>query len=224
MLTVSKAWKETYPGAMIGILAMEGIEGFADSLEPDARKTELERALVARFAGKTREDILALPVIQSYRKYYKRFKKTYHVQLQLESVALKGKPINTMPGLVEATFLAELETLLLTAVHDSDKIEGPLNLEIAEGDEIYTLMRGEDHSCAQGDMIMQDARGVICSVIYGSDRRTMVTGSTSNALFATYVPPGFEDNVVEEHLNILEENVKSIAPESMVRFREIYHT
>ena len=63
-------------------------------------------------------------MIQAYAAYYERFNKTYHVQLQLESVALKGKSIPRVSALVEAMFMAELENLLLTAGHDLDVVQG----------------------------------------------------------------------------------------------------
>ena len=46
--------------------------------------------------------------IPAYNACYKGFKKTYHVQLQLESVALKGRSIPRVAALMEAMFMAEL--------------------------------------------------------------------------------------------------------------------
>lgn len=222
-LSLTPAWVEAYPGSMIGLLAVAGAGDPPHTTALEARRSALERDLRDRFSGKSRSDILALPVIQAYRAYYRRFQKTYHVQLQLESVALKAKPIAGMPGLVEAAFLAELETQLLTAVHDLDRVEPPLTVDIARGEEVYTLLRGEDHACARGDMIMRDSHGVICSVIYGSDLRTKITRDTRDVLFATYVPPGIPASLVEHHQRVLEGNMRAFSPASRVLLNAVYN-
>ena len=63
--------------------------------------------------------------LQVYDTYYKRFKKTYHVQLQLESIVFKGKSIPSVAALVEAMFMAEIKNMLLTAGHDLEACRCP---------------------------------------------------------------------------------------------------
>ena len=55
------------------------------------RKRETEARLRERYKGFTRQDFLSLPVMSAYDQYYKRFNKTYHVQLQLESDRVERK-------------------------------------------------------------------------------------------------------------------------------------
>ena len=86
----------------------------------------------------------AIPSLQVYDAYYKRFKKTYHVQLQLESIAFKGKSIPSVAALVEAMFMAEVKNMLLTAGHDLDTLQLPARLDVTKGDEVYTLMTRPD--------------------------------------------------------------------------------
>jgi DNA/RNA-binding domain of Phe-tRNA-synthetase-like protein len=224
MLTVSSDWISAYPGAMMGILAMQDVTNPDHAPALEREKAALEEKLRARYAGMNREDILAGSILQAYRTYYKRFTKTYHVLLQLESVIFKEKPVASASTLVEALFIAELDTLLLTAIHDLDRIEEPLLLDIATGEEEYILLRGESHRCAAGDMIMRDRQGVICSVIYGSDLRTRIGRDTKSALFAVYIPPGVPPEAVEDHLDLLQRNVRLIAPASTISFREVYGT
>ena len=128
MFEVAPAWHSAFPGAHAGILVMRGVSNPAHHAELELRKGALEESLRARFAGQDRAAIKALPAIQAYQAYYKRFDKTYHIQLQLESVALKGKPIPRVAALVEAMFMAELKNLLLTAGHDLDRLQLPIGL------------------------------------------------------------------------------------------------
>ena len=111
MLTVSDAWKATYAEAAQGLLVMRGVTNPEHHVDLETRKAELEGQLRARFSGYDRSALSALPCVQLYVAYYGKFKKTYHVQLQLESVALKGKSLPRVAALVEAMFMNVLFTV-----------------------------------------------------------------------------------------------------------------
>jgi len=100
VFTVSEAWKTTYPGAAVGILAMRGVINPRHHPLFDKHREELEKQLRSRYSGYDKAALKALPVIGAYNAYYKRFKKSYHVQLQLESVILRGKSIPRVAALV----------------------------------------------------------------------------------------------------------------------------
>ena len=222
--TVSEAWKTAYPEAAAGILVMRGVVNPSRHAALDGRKAELENQLRSRFSGGDRETLRALPPIQAYNAYYRRFKKTYHVQLQLESVALKGKPIPRVSALVEAMFMAELKNLLLTAGHDLEAIQGSVKLDASTGDERYVMLNGQEQILTAGDMMMADAGGVISSVLYGPDRRTRITVGTSHVLFAVYAPPGIGEQAVYQHLHDIRANVVLAAPEAETELLQVYST
>src|SRR5262249_52909922 len=93
MLEISATdnWRTVHPGATIGLLELSGLENTSASPRLNARKRDIEARLREQYRGFARPDFLALPVMAHYDRYYRRFGKTYHVQLQLESIALKGK-------------------------------------------------------------------------------------------------------------------------------------
>lgn len=220
MLIVSEAWKTTYPGAAAGLLVIRKAVNAAHHPELDARKEALGQELRARFAD--RNALRALPTMQAYEAYFKRFKKTYHVFLQLESVALKGKPMPRVAALVEVMFMAELQNLLLTAVHDLAAIRGSVRLDVANGSERYVMLNGQEQELKAGDMMMADGEGVISSVIYGPDGRTRVTPDTRQVLFAVYAPPGIGEEAVRHHLEDIWRNVLLVAPAAEVVALEVY--
>ena len=222
MLIVSEKWKTAYPGAAVGILAMRDVANPQRHPALDRRREELENQLRARF--RDRAELKALAPIQAYTAYYKRFKKTYHVLLQLESVALKGKPIPRVAALVEAMFIAELKSLLLTAGHDLDVIQPPVRLDVSDGTERYVRINGQEQVLKPGDMLIADAEGVISSVLYGPDRRTRITPDTRRAFFSVYAPPGIGEGAVLDHLHDIEANVMLIAPQAEVEVLEVYGT
>jgi DNA/RNA-binding domain of Phe-tRNA-synthetase-like protein len=221
MFNVSSAWESTYPGASVGILAMRDAANPPHHPELETAKSALENELRARYEGWDRPRLKELPVLQAYDAYYKQFKKTYHVQLQLESVAFKGKSIPKVAALVEAMFMAELNNLLLTAGHDLDIVKPPVTIEVASGDESYLRINGQEQVVKAGDMMITDADGILSSVIYGPDQRTCIRPETTRVLFTTYGPPGIESDLMAAHLEQLRDNVRLVAPEAEVEALEI---
>lgn len=218
LFMASKAWQAAYPGAVAGVLALREVANPARHEGLEARKAALEESIRARYAGWTRADLRALPRLAAYEAYYRRFQKTYHVQLQVESVALKGKPIPSVAALVEAMFMAELDSLLLTAGHDLATLALPVRVDIADGSETqtYTTLRGQDAALKPGDMYMADGDGIISSILSGPDRRTQITPETREALFAVYVPPGIGSEALEQHFQTIIDYARLISAASEV--------
>ncbi|HSD85566.1 MAG TPA: phenylalanine--tRNA ligase beta subunit-related protein, partial [Anaerolineae bacterium] len=200
MFQVSANWKATLPDAHVGVLAMRDVENPSSHAELEQRKSALEQELRARYAGQDRAALNQLPVLQAYAAYYRRFKKTYHVQLQLESIVFKDKAIPRVAALVEAMFMAEIKNLLLTAGHDLNALQLPLTLDSAQGEERYTLLRGQEQVLKTGDMFIRDGAGVISSILYGPDQRTAINPQTRHVIFTTYAPAGIAVETVRSHL------------------------
>jgi DNA/RNA-binding domain of Phe-tRNA-synthetase-like protein len=222
MFAISDTWKTTYPEAAVGVLALRNVANPRHHPALDERKQELERTLRSRFSNSDRASLKALPTIQAYNAYYKRYKKSYHVQLQLESIVFKGKSIPRVSALVEAMFMTELKNQLLTAGHDLDVVQLPAQGDTAQGGEIYVGMSGREQILKQGDMMISDARGVISSILYGPDQRTRITPETKGVLFTVYAPPGIEPQTVLDHLQDIRSNVILIAPEAEVILQNVF--
>jgi len=222
MLIVSPTWNTAYPGAVVGCLAMRDVVNPPRHAALDARKEELEQALRSQFADYDRQKLRALPTLQAYAAYYKRFKSTYHVQLQLESIAWKGRSLPRVAVLVEAMFMAELKNALLTAGHDLDAVQQPVRLDVATGSERYIRLNGEEQQLKPGDMMIADAEAVISSMLYGPDGRTRITSNTRQALFTVYAPAGITEQAVRSHLDDIRANVLLVAPAAQVATMEVY--
>lgn len=209
---VSSLISQTYPGACVGVLVLDRVTNPAQSPELDAQKDALQTELRVRFPDEAA--IKSDPVIQAYTAYYKRFKKTYHIALQLESVALKEKSIPGVAALVECMFMAELADRLLTAGHDLDAVQGDITVGVADGSEIYTLLRGVEQQTKPGDLCIRDEAGVISSIVYGPDSRTQINATTTRALFTVYAPPGVGEQPVREHMDRILEYVRLFSPQA----------
>ena len=218
----TEAWKSIYPEATAGILAMSQVDNPSHHSGLDERKKALERDLRARYEGYDRARLKQLPVLQAYNAYYKQFKKTYHVQLQLESVVLKGKSLPRVAALVEAMFMAELKNLLLTAGHDLDIVQSPVRIDVSDGGETYVRLNGTEQELKARDMFIADTEGILSSILYGPDQRTQIKPETQRVLFTVYGAPGIEVQAMREHLEDIRDNVMLIAPQAEVELLEVY--
>ncbi len=218
MLTTSEGWRAAYPGAAIGLLAISGAANPEGHPLLERRREELEAQLRSRYAGLDRGGLKALPVLKAYAAHYKRFGKTYHLQLQLESVVLKTRPIPKAAALVQAMFMAELDSLLLTAGHDLAALRGELSAEVASGEQTYTLLNGQQQKLKAGDMCIRDQEGILSSVLYGPDLRTRLTSRTTGVLYTVYIPAGIQRQAVMEHLAKLQADVLLVAPGAQLQF------
>jgi DNA/RNA-binding domain of Phe-tRNA-synthetase-like protein len=223
-ISAADGWQTTHPGAVIGLLELSDVENPRSSPRLDERKRETEARLRERYKGFTRQDFLSLPVMSAYERYYKRFNKTYHVQLQVESIVLKGKNLPNVSPLVDANFIAEVETLVLTAGHDIAKLYGSILIDVSrEGDHI-TQMKGASIAIRAGDMIMKDAIGVSCSIIYGQDNRSPISPETSRVLYVAYAPAGVPSETVDAQLRRIEENIRLFSPTAFVERHQLLPT
>lgn len=219
---IADAWRTAYPDASIEILALDGVENPSDHAALAEHVRQVEAALRSQWAGKTRADLNQLPEFEAYRAYYRRFDKTYHVQLQFESVVLKGRPLRGNGSLVLAMFAAELSNRLLTAGHDRAMIEGDLSVDVATGGERYVGIGGRDQTMQPGDMYIHNCVGVISSVLYGPDDRTRIVLSARQAVFCVYAPAGVEPEAVDRHLAEIASNVRLVAPGAEVVQQQVF--
>ncbi|MBC8335843.1 MAG: hypothetical protein ISR59_08080 [Anaerolineales bacterium] len=215
LISGTDEWKKGHPGAIIGLLELSGVDNKSASLQLEERKRETEARLRDLYAGFTRQDLVSLPVLSTYKEYYKRFKKTYHVQLQVESILLKGKNLPSISPLVDANFIAEVETFVLTAGHDVAKLKGPTLIDVSHEGEQMPQMNGHLQSLRPGDMVMKDAERVSCTIIYGQDNRSPITPATSHVLYVAYAPAGVPAKAVESQLQKIKEIIQSFSPEAV---------
>ena len=215
------AWHTAHPGAVIGLLELSGINQPETSPLLNERKREIEAHLRARYQGGSRKDIASHPVMAAYTKYYKRFNKTYHVLLQTESIALKDKNLPDVCPLVDAAYVSEMETFVLTAGHDVDLLTPPILIDVSHEDEQMVQMDGTVKVIRAGDMIMRNAEGISCSILYGQCKRSPITAHTAHVLYVAYAPSGVPVETVMAHLRGIEANIRLYSPTAVLEQRTL---
>lgn len=212
MIELSPRWRKALPEASVGLLAVKNVPNQKDHPDLKAARSELENQLRTNYGSMDRKSLRETPVFAAYDAFYRKFKKSYHVQLQLESVVFKEKTIFSPSALVACMFMAELKTGLLTAAHDLTTLVQPLIADVAMGNETYQRLDGSQQTLKEGDMYIRDQEGILSSVIYGPDQRTQIRPDTDQTVFTTYGPPGISKDQIREQLEILESFIRIFSP------------
>ncbi|HET6494933.1 MAG TPA: hypothetical protein VFH61_06170, partial [Thermoleophilia bacterium] len=107
------------------------------------------------------------------------------------------------------------------AGHDVAKLRGSVVMDVSrEGDRIVQ-MSGTLKNLRRGDMIMRDAEGICCSIIYGQDDRSPISRQSSHVLYVAYAPSGVPAEQVDLQLRSILENISLCSPAAIVEQRRL---
>jgi hypothetical protein len=96
-VVVTDGRRATFPEARVGLLRIDNVVNQPAPALPLRETQRVEAEPRQRFATADRASLAGLPTIQAYQRHYRAFGQTCHVLRQLESVALKGKPLARQP-------------------------------------------------------------------------------------------------------------------------------
>ena len=154
-----------------------------------------------------------------YFRFFRKFKKTYPVMLQLESVLLKGRPFPGFNAVAEVPFLLELTTQVLSGAHDMDRIRGDVSLYLATEKEPFLGLRGEWMHTYPGDFCARDEAGIIFSLIAGADDRTCARTDTRRVLYPIFGTPELPEAVLTAAMETLCRYIRVLSPDADISCR-----
>ena len=151
-----------------------------------------------------------------YFRYFRKFKKTYPVMMQFESVLLKGREFPKSNAVTAVPFLAELETHVLTGTHDVEQLLGPAELYLAQAKEPFAGLRGDLVHTYPGDLCARDEGGIIFSMIAGADARTCARQTSRHVFYPVFGVPGQDPAALRPTQERLAEYARILAPDAEV--------
>lgn len=150
-----------------------------------------------------------------YVKFFKKFKKTYPVVLQFESAVLKDRPFPHFNPVSEVAFLAEITTGVLSGAHDIDSISGDVQLYIATEKEDFEGIHGTLHTYPN-DFCAKDDKGIIFSLVAGTDNRTCAKQDSRHILYPVFGTPDISLAVIENGIDTICRYIKALSPEAQI--------
>ncbi len=216
MLQIDKAVKEQYPDTTFGIMIMtECVAVTSVALEP--ARSDLETSLQERFSGLDKSQMRAISPFSDYHNYYKRFRKTFHVLQQCESIASRKKQIPNGVPLVQSMFMAELKNQILTAGYDCSTLHHPFHVQLADGETGFNGMGKATRTPPKDDIIFTCDQKILGSIICGPDHEHRIQKSTNHVLFAAYGVPGISTLQIETHFQDISNFVRLSAPDTTIQ-------
>ena len=200
MLEISSEFAAAYGGCVVGYVTVEfqAPPAFTDDLEAEIARRE--RDFMSHYGESTRAELKALPVLSHYVRHFKRFKKTYHVLLQLASTA-EGKSIPRVSPLVSIMLTSELSTGVLSSGHDLDVVRTPLTFRPGSSDREIELLGGRSQALKDGDITLCDGDTTLAAVVYGQSIHGMIGDATTRAILVAYGVPGVDAAALRAHLD-----------------------
>ncbi len=220
MLRIDDSVRVLYPGVKMGILAVKDVSNSSFLTEEEI--AEFHNYLCRKYAYLERKELKELYPISAYIAYYKKFDSNYHLLAQLESVIKGKKTVSFTSGLLQAMFLSEMDSMLLTAGHDLTELHLPLQLKTATGAEIYQSISGNEVSTVKEDLMLTDSNEPISSILKGPDLKSRIKTATTEVLFSVYAPPGIEEGYIEESLLKLEKRIRALSPLSRTELLQVF--
>jgi len=199
-LSISSAYEVKYPGVAFGLTLISGCKPLSDSAGFDQYKRRLLRKM------RKRENLAGISErIRTYNLFFQSFGYKCPLPQHLKRTIHSGFPRYNL--MVDAHFMAEMCAGILVAVTDRDRIEGKLTLDVARGGEISAGMGGRQFTIKEGEIMLRDAKDIICVLCQGADEKTRVKDDTRNVLFYSYAVPGIDGIYLREGLTIAMETM-----------------
>lgn len=151
-----------------------------------------------------------------YFRFFRKFKKTYPVMMQFESLLFKGRPFPVFNPVAEAAFLMEVVTGVLSGTHDVQRLAGPVTLYCATQKEEFPGLRGTPFHTYPGDFCGRDEKGIIFSLIAGADERTCARTDSRHVFYPIFGTPDLCPERMENAMKVLSRYVKVLSPEAVI--------
>ncbi len=151
-----------------------------------------------------------------YFRFFKKFKKTYPVMLQAESVLFKDRPFPEVNPVTEVPFLFEICTFMLSGTHDIDRMDGPLTLFSPNEKLPFMGLRGEEIHTYPNDVCGHDDKGIILSMIAGADARTCARMESCHVFYPVFGTMDISSEQIKSALGRIRSYVSVLSPEAEV--------
>jgi len=119
-----------------------------------------------------------------------------HIESLIKSVA-NGKSIKPVHPVVDSVVIAELKNALAMGVHDLDRIQGDIVLDVADEGENFVGIGNRTIITRPGEVVLRDQTGIWASYTQGPDAATVVDAGTKNAMILGFFTPEISRETME---------------------------
>jgi DNA/RNA-binding domain of Phe-tRNA-synthetase-like protein len=182
-VTISQKCLETYPWMKFGYCFVNHLTS-RESLDHLREKQEE----VENYIRRNTESLVVRA--KSISQFYKTQgeKNRSHIESLIKSIS-NGKSIKPVNFVVDSVMIAELRNVLLLGVHDLDRIQGDVILDVANEGERFVGIGNRSVVTRQNEVVLRDQIGIWASYTQGPDARTVVDTATTNTMILGFFTP-----------------------------------
>ena len=103
---------------------------------------------------------------------------------------------------IDTHLIAEMVHGILMAIQDLDHFEGNWRLDLAREGETFQAVSGKMLFCKEQEIVLRDAREIVCSLFQGPDSRTKVDEGSKNIVVYVFTAPGIQEEHVSNGLQL----------------------
>ena len=182
-VTLSRKCLETYPWMKFGYCVVNNLAS-GESFDHLRKKQEE----VENYIRNNAESLIARAKLISRFYQAQGEKNRSHIERLIKSIS-NGKSIKPVNFIVDSVMIAELRNALLLGVHDVDRIQGDVILDVASEGEGFMGIGNRSVMTRQDEVVLRDQIGIWASYPQGPDARTVVDAATRNIIILGFFTP-----------------------------------
>lgn len=194
-LTITDLYRQKFPDLAFGIGTIQDCTYFEKNDSFKLYKRELLRKMKRRANLIQIEERLNL-----YDRFFKEWKYDCPLPSHFKRTIEMGFPIVNL--YIDTHIMAEMCHGILMAIQDLDRFQGEWRLDLASEGETFKGVSGRMILCKEGEIILRDEDGIVCSLFQGPDFRTRVEISSKNIVVYIFTAKGIEEEQVAHGLQL----------------------
>jgi DNA/RNA-binding domain of Phe-tRNA-synthetase-like protein len=158
--------------------------------------------------------------IQLYGKFFQEWGYACPLPGHLKRTVEMGFPIVNL--YIDGHIIAEMCQGILMAIQDLDRFQGAWTLDLAREGETFQGVSGKSVICKDGEIVLRDGEGIVCSLFQGPDSKTKVDPASKNVVVYVFAAPGIEENPVSDGLQLVLEILEKFG-HGKDPWRQVFH-
>lgn len=192
-LIITDAYRRRFPNLAFGIGTIQACTYFEKNEPFKLHKRELLRKMRRRANLVQIEESITL-----YDQFFKEWGYPCPLPGHFKRAIEMGFPIVNL--YIDTHIIAEMSHGILMAIQDQNQFYGQWRLDLADEEETFQGVSGKMIRCKEGEIVLRDERGIVCSLFQGPDFRTKVDGTSKNIVVYVFTAPGVREGQIENGL------------------------
>jgi DNA/RNA-binding domain of Phe-tRNA-synthetase-like protein len=194
-LTITDGYRLRFPSLAFGIGTIQDCTYFDKSESFKLYKREMLRKM------RRKSNLIQIEErINLYDQFFKEWGYPCPLPNHFKRTIEMGFPIVNL--YIDTHIIAEMYHGILMAIQDLNRFNGEWRLDLADDGETFQSVYGRMLSCVEGEIVLRDDTGVVCSLFQGPDFRTRVDASSKNIAVYVFTAPGIQEEQVDNGLKL----------------------